>query len=216
VIVAVGVSLPSFAIADADPTNHSSMMMFDMPALPLETALERFMTATKVAVVADSTVIAGRTSAALHGSFSPDGALHLLLAGTGLVARPIGSGAFTLALLPDAPEVRPLPRFVDYAAALQRAVTSALCRRDETRPTHYRAVMRLWVSAAGVVTHVELASPTGDQSLDTAISDALQHIDIGMRTPSELPQPVKLAVMPYSTDAAACPSDGPSVPDLGH
>jgi hypothetical protein len=64
------------------------------------------------------------------------------------------------------------PRFVKYAAAIWQAVTTASCLRDETRPTHYPAVMRLWLSVAGTVTRVEILSTTGSPSLDVAIGDA--------------------------------------------
>jgi hypothetical protein len=186
----------------------SGVISFDIPAQSLATALERFMTVANVAVLADSAVIAGRTSTALQGRFQPDGALRSLLAGTGLDPRPIGSGAYTLVQLSRLTETRSPPRFADYAAALQQAVTAALCRRDSTRPTHYRMVTRLWLSPAGAVTRIELGNSTGDSSLDLAIGAALRHIDIGVPVPSGLLQPVKLAIMPRATGVAAClPAD---------
>jgi len=195
----------------------SSAISFDIPALPLGTALDRFMSVTNVAVFVDSAVIAGRTSTALQGYLSPDGALRSLLTGTGLDPQPIGSGAYTLVQLTHPPEIQPLPRFADYAAALQKMVTAALCRRDDTRPTHYRMVIRLWLNPAGAVTRVELGSSTGDPGLDLAIGDALRHIDIEMPAPAGLPQPVKLAIMPLTTGDAACPpvvTDGQPMPVL--
>jgi hypothetical protein len=68
-------------------------------------------------------------------------------------------------------------------------------------------VMRLWLSPGGAVTHVQLAGSTGSQSLDAAIGDALEHIDIGVPLPVGLPQPVKLAILPGTTTGdAACPA----------
>jgi hypothetical protein len=200
-------SSPYLSLAEADPDTHASEVPFDIPAQPLATALERFMTATKVAIIVDSTVIAGRTSATVQGSFSPGGALGALLAGTGLDRRPIGSGAYTLVPLPDMAGSRPPSRFVDYAAAIQRAVTAALCQRDETRPTHYRMVMRLWLSPSGAVMRVELANTTGNPNLDLAIGDALEHVNVGAPAPSDLPQPVKLAIVPHTASQPACSSD---------
>jgi hypothetical protein len=191
--------------ADAAEGGHGSTVQFDIPAQPLATALEGFMAAAKVAIIVDSAVIAGRTSVPLQGPFSPDGALRVLLGGTGLDPRPIGTGAYTLVLSPRPAAVRSPPRFIQYAAAIQQVVTTALCRQDETRPTHYRMLMRLWLSPAGMVTRVELSSTTGNPSLDMAIGDALKHIDVGAPTPSGLPQPVKLAVMPHTANDAACP-----------
>ncbi len=182
-------------------------MPFDIPAQPLATALERFMEATNVAVVVDAAAIAGRASAAVQGSLSPDKALRELLIGTGLDVRPIGSAAYTLVPLPQIAASRSPSRFVDYAAIIQQAVTTALCRRDETRPTYYRAVMRLWLSPGGAVTRVELAHTTGSSSLDLAIGGTLERLDVGVPTPSGLPQPVKLAILPRPANETVCLPD---------
>jgi hypothetical protein len=190
----------------ADPGGGPALS-FDLPAQPLAAALERFMAVTNLTVIVDSAAVAGRTSARLQGAFPPEQALRFLLAGTDLDPRPIGAGAYTLVRRPHPPEARPLPRFPDYAAAVQQAVTAALCRHDDTRPTHYRMVMRLWLSPAGAVTRVDLASTTGNPGLDRAIGDTLQHLEIGAPAPRDLPQPVKLAILPRAT-SAACPRDG--------
>lgn len=203
-IVAIASSF-YLSVAKADPVAYESIHL-DIPAQPLAGALERFMAATNVAVIVDSKMIMGRTSAALQGSFSPDGALHTMLAGTGLDPRPLGAGAYTLVLLPMA-ESRSPPRFIQFAATVQQAVTTALCQRDETHPTHYRTVMRLWLDSAGTVTRVELGNTTGNPTLDAAISDALQHINVGVPTPSGLPQPVKLAIVPHTVNDEVCLSD---------
>jgi hypothetical protein len=191
--------------AAADLGKGPGLMSFDIPAEPLAKALERFMSVTHVAILTDSTLIAGRKSTALRGRFSPDNALRSLLTATGLDAHPIGSDAYTLVDMPLAPQPRRLPRFIEYAAALQWAVTSVLCQRDDTRPTHYRLVMRLWLNTAGAVTRIEFADSTGNPSLDMAIGNALQRLNVGVPAPAGLPQPVKLAILPTSKDAAACP-----------
>ena len=193
------------SIAKADPDAGGLRVQFDLPAQPLA-ALESFMAAAKVAVFVDSATISGRRSAALQGSFSPEGALRSLLAGTGLDPRPIGASAYTLVPSQGAADVRPHPRFLKYAAAIQQAVIAALCLRDETRPTHYRTVMRLWLSGAGTATRVEISTTTGSPNLDAAIGDALKQIDVGAPTPSGLRQPVKLAILPRAVNDAACPS----------
>jgi hypothetical protein len=181
--------------ADEVPTR------FDIPAQPLATALEQFMGTANVSVVVDSAAIAGRTSAALHGQFSPEGGLRSLLIGTGIDPRPIGSRAYTLAPLPHAGAAQSLPRFTNYAMAIQQAVTNALCQRDETRPTQYRLVMRLWLNPEGTVTQVKLGVSTGSPGLDMAIENALEHIRVGAPVPAGLPQPVKLAILPRATSS---------------
>jgi hypothetical protein len=191
--------------AESFQDKGSGSMSFDIPALPLAKALERFMAATNVAILADSILIAGRKSTALHGRFLPDSGLRALLTAADLEARSIGPEAYMLVQLPPIPRTRLPPRFIQYAAALQWAVTSALCQRDDTRPTHYRLVMRFWLSSVGAVTRIEFADSTGNPSLDMAIGHALQRLDVGMPAPAGLPQPVKLAILPMTRDAAACP-----------
>ena len=180
---------------------------------PLGAALARLMSATGLAIVVDSDLTDGLRSATVEGIFAPEQALHRMLAGTGLEARAIGPGLFTLARLPQAR--RPLPRFTDFAAAVQATVTSALCKKSDTRPVYYRTVMRLWFDPAGVVIRAELANSTGDRTLDMAVTRSLQRLDVGMPVPSSLPQPMKLAIMPGGTESAACPagdSTGPATP----
>jgi TonB family protein len=203
--------------AEAEP-NADDAVLLNIPAQPLAGALERFMAATKVAVIVDSKMIAGHTSATLQGSFSPESALRVMLAGTGLDPRSLGAAAYTLIVLP-AVASRPPSRFIGYAANVQQAVTTALCQRDETRPTHYRVVMRLWLNPDGTVTRVELGHTTGNPTLDMAIGDTLQNINVGAPTPSGLPQPVKLAIVPRVISDEACGSDRPggqSIPSPGH
>ena len=182
----------------------NEVVEFDIPEQPLAAALERFMALSNVTIVVDGAVIGAARSNAVRGAFSPDGALQSLLEGTGLDSRHIGPGAFTLVPLPRSAQ---LPRFADYAAAVQRAVIATLCRRDDTIPDRYRAVIRLWLRPEGKAMRAELAISTGSPSRDTAITDMLQHVDVGMPVPPRLPQPIKLAILPRATDGAACVAD---------
>ncbi|WP_225705209.1 STN domain-containing protein [Bradyrhizobium cenepequi] len=166
------------------------------------------MAASSLAIIVASGLTDGRQSSSLKGSFTPEQALRRMLAGTGLEARAVGSGLFTLVQGTARP---PLPRFIDFAAAVQAAVTDALCRRSDARPTSYRTVMRLWFDPAGVVTRAELGHSTGDRKLDMAVTSTLQHLDVGAPLPSGLPQPVKLAIMPRATESAACPAERPGL-----
>lgn len=189
----------------APQQSDAQIVAFDLPPGPLSVALERFMSATNTLVVVDSELTAGRRSAALKGAFVAEAALRTLLVGTGLNVEAIGPGAFTLRL--PAPGTRPLPASLHYAGAIQAAVTSALCQQTDTRVMQYRLVLRLWLDPAGAVTHVELASSTGDSKLDMAIAAALKHADVGEAPPAGLPQPVKLAILPATSDSACADAD---------
>lgn len=85
------------SIAKADPDAGGLRVQFDMPAQPLAAALESFMAAAKVAVFVDSATISGRRSAALQGSFSPEGALRSLLVGR-LRSRRRGGATTTISI----------------------------------------------------------------------------------------------------------------------
>jgi hypothetical protein len=210
VVTLAGLATPSHSdAAEADRGADEQQVLFDIPAQPLGAALEHFMEAAKVSVVVDSAEIAGRRSALLHGQFSAEGALRSLLVGTALIPRQIGDRAYTLDRLIRMGATQPLPRFIAYSTAIQQAVTNALCLHDETRPMHYRAVMRLWLSPGGTVTHVQLGDSTGSTSLDAAIGNALDHVRIGAPVPAGLPQPVKLAILPPAKpgDVACPPTD---------
>lgn len=191
---------------------------FDLPSEPLAIALERLMAATSLAIVVDSGLTDGLRSSSLKGVFTPEQALRRMLVGTGLEARAVGAGLFTLVHLPPGATARPLPRFIDFAAAVQDAVTNALCQRHDTRPTYYRTVLRLWFDPAGVVVRVHLGYSTGNSKLDMTVTRSLQRLEVGMRPPSGLPQPVKLAILPHATESAACPgllADAPPSPGMG-
>jgi Secretin and TonB N terminus short domain len=192
------------------PANRQSDQptAFDFPSEPLAIALERLMAATSLAIIVDSGLTDGRRSSSLKGIVTPEQALRRMLANTGLEARAAGDGLFTLVQGTARP---PLPRFIDFAAAVQAAVTDALCRRSDARPTHYRTVMRLWFDPAGVVIRAELGHSTGDRKLDMAVTSTLQHLDIGAPLPSGLPQPVKLAIVPRATENGACPAERPGL-----
>ncbi|NVO13585.1 MAG: hypothetical protein HXX10_06060 [Rhodoplanes sp.] len=177
---------------------------FDIPEQPLGAALERFMTLSNVMVVVDSVTVGSRKSNAIRGAFPPNDALRSLLAGTGLNSLPIGPSAYMLVPVPHAAEAQRLPRFMDYAAAVQRAAVASLCRRDDTRPTNYRTVIRLWLRPEGTVQRVELAVSTGSPGRDIAIADMLQRIEIDTPVPANLPQPIKLAITPRTTDDTIC------------
>jgi hypothetical protein len=187
----------------ADAGRSDTRQHFDLPEAPLIEALGRFMARTNIIVVVDGALVAGHHAAAVKGDFTPEGALQSMLSGTGLEAQEVGAGAFTL-IRDERPEVRPPPDFIEYASAVQTALATALCRRSDTKPTYYRTVMRLWFDHDGNVRQVELAISTGDGFLDTKIVTALRGLAIGTAPPPDLPQPMKLAILPRAGNDSMC------------
>ncbi len=181
-------------------------LAFDIPREPIGDALYAYSTATGIEVMTDAALISGRTSAAIKGEYAPGFALHLLLARSGLVARYVDAGAFTLSELPAAPSVQPPAEFgagdlyAPYSAALQTAVVHVLCRYDETRPGYYRALAQLWIGPAGNVGQAALLNTTGDGKRDSALVKLLRQVNIGEPPPPGMPQPATILVVPLAPE----------------
>jgi hypothetical protein len=180
---------------------------FEIPAQPLAGALEHFIAASGTMVAADSSLVIARRSAAVGGIMSPENALRIMLEGTGLDAQLIGPDAYTLVPRAAAVSWSAQPRLVLYGRAIQHAVTKALCQEPVTRPTHYRTVLKLWLSMDGKVREAELGTSTGRPTLDVKLLDALRRVNIGRAVPGDLPQPVKIAVRPTVSGEEACSPD---------
>ncbi|MDV3455856.1 TonB-dependent receptor [Sphingomonas sp. HF-S4] len=88
------------------------MQEFHIGAGPLGEALVAYARATRRQLLYSSALVAGRTSQAVHGQYSDDEALRILLRGTGLIVRRAGN-AFVLVQQPQtqsrAAPARPRP-----------------------------------------------------------------------------------------------------------
>jgi hypothetical protein len=179
---------------------------FDIPAQPLSDALYSFSAVTGIEVLVPVELVARRQATGVSGVLNPQDALSALLSGTGLVARYTGPSAFTLvpAISDAGPTVARIPRFPEYSAALQAAVTRALCRLRETRPGGYRVAARLWVGPLGKVERVGVLGTTGDADRDAALADLLGHLVIGEAPPAGLAQPTTLVVLPRKSASVDC------------
>jgi outer membrane receptor protein involved in Fe transport len=65
---------------------------YHLPAQPLAESLSAVSKASGVSVVAPADLVAGRTAPILDGDYTPEAAIEILLAGSGLRARPVGTG----------------------------------------------------------------------------------------------------------------------------
>jgi len=182
-------------------------VILDVPAQNLDSALQAFSRATGMAVLVDRELTRGRRSIGVHGRYSAQQALGLLLTGSGLMARYARSDAFTL----QVPEVsQPAttrgPKAANaarinnsYATALQQAIERSLCRSPLTRPGSFRALVQVWVNGDGVIEHSRLVSSTGDLQRDEALVRGLAATRVERSAPSSLRLPVTLLLMPDST-----------------
>ncbi|MTD92719.1 TonB-dependent outer membrane receptor [Hyphomicrobium sp. xq] len=184
---------------------------FDIPSQPLANALYAYSTATGIEILVPGDMLEHRRAGAVRGVLPAEEALHVLLSGTGLSPRNTGVRAFTLVpvVAPSAAPATRVPRFPKYSAALQAAVTRALCRLERTRPGRYRIAARLWVAPTGRVTQVSLLGSTTDGKRDAALVRLLSTVVVGESPPSDMPQPTTMMVLPNRSDAAGCGAGGP-------
>lgn len=175
---------------------------FNIPSQPLEDALYAFDAATGIEVFVDGGAVAGRRSTAVKGVFTWARALRILLTGTGLDAKQIGSDTITV-FLDDRPPAPPSSAlYHTYSAFVQNAVVRVLCSSSEARPGSYRIAMRLWLDPSGIVSHTDLLSSTGNAQRDLQIHNILSGIPIGAAPPPKLPQPIIMVILPRSPSAS--------------
>ncbi|UUS13914.1 STN domain-containing protein [Stenotrophomonas sp. CD2] len=128
---------------------------YDIPAQPLEQAVERFSVISGWSVMYPGDLAAGRSSHALRASLAPLPALQMLLQDSGIEAEVIGEQRVVLrrgtpaaaepgigAELPDAERRR---RY----GGLQQRLRAAFCDDPEIAPGRYAATLRFHVDGEG-------------------------------------------------------------------
>ena len=96
----VGVALMASPAAAQDARQYE----FDMPAQPLTVALKTFGATADQQLIFSERLVEDRTAPALKGAYTPDQALAMLLAGTGLVAERTPGGVVTIRGVDQAPQ----------------------------------------------------------------------------------------------------------------
>jgi hypothetical protein len=182
---------------------------FDIPAAPLDQALDAFGAASGFQIFYESALTASRRSTTLKGTFDRETALKILLNGSNLTARTIADGTITIAQPEDmnAMLIQAKRASIAYYGSMQTAIMKALCRTAETRPGAYRAAMQYWVDAAGRIAQFRLIGSSGNKDRDEAIGRALR--TVVFQSPfGSIPQPVTLTIEPSaSEELSACTPD---------
>lgn len=172
----------------------SALLEFNIPALPLETALFRYGETSRTPALFPSELTAGLHSTPLRGRHSPEDALQRLLQGTGLVAEKMATAhgdVFRIrrAAAPELPrgggDHVPADRELDgYPARVQASMLRALCSEPLAAPGAYRALVEVRIGAAGKVDHASLVESTGERRRDAALLAALQRMHVGAPAPA--------------------------------
>ena len=179
---------------------------FDIPAQPLDLALDRYAAGSQRPVLFPSELVVGRVSAPVRGRYLPEAALNLLLRGTGLVAEKGHGGpadafvlsqadASTFVAVPYA-GIDALVRDTRFPALVQARIWRALCDDARTAPGAYRGLLRFRLDTDGRMQDVRLLASTGSARRDIAVVETLRTVQVG-RPPSDMAQqPLTMLIVP--------------------
>ena len=80
-----------------------------------------------------------------------------------------------------------------YASQVQSSVADAMRRNRKTRSADLNVKVRIWPDSSGRVNRAQLASSTGDPSLDSAIqNEVLNGLQLQQPPPAGMPAPIVL------------------------
>ena len=187
---------------EAQGATGDTELPFDIPAQPLETALQAFGEGSRLQVLYETALTAGRRSSDVKGAFTRGAALRQLLSGTGLEFTYTDERAFTL--VPTRIALQPNPNIADYNRFLgdvQAGVLAALCGNPETRPGAFRLAMQFWIGEAGRIEGPRLLSSTGLERRDAAVTETLKRVTFSRSPPAGMPQPLTMVLSAGPADA---------------
>ncbi|MCU1068007.1 TonB C-terminal domain-containing protein [Stenotrophomonas maltophilia] len=199
------VAIAAWLLLSSAAAAQDGVHAYDIPAQPLEQAVERFSVISGWSVMYPGDLAAGRSSQALRASLMPLPALQMLLQDTGIEAEVIGeqrvvlrrgtSSAAEPGVGVDLPEAERRRRY----GGLQQRLRAAFCDDPEIAPGRYAATLRFRVDAEGQVQQPELLSGSGSARRDARLLQALQGLVLAPDA-AALPQPVTLQIRPSGTD----------------
>ncbi len=200
---------PTLALARGD------MLPFDLPAQPLEQALERFSVVSGWSVMYPGALADGRRSQPVQGMMPPSQALEELLGGTGLAIEDAGEGRVVLRQVIGAEldQTSPPADLMDASAirrefgGLQRRLRDAFCDHPLLAPGNYTARVGFRVDQNGRVRQPQLFHSSGAAKRDEALLKVLGELQLAASA-AMLPQPVTLQIrkVPASHDCTRRPS----------
>lgn len=203
--------------ADVAAAPAAARLRFDIPAQPLDDALQAFSRQTGWSLLYDTAQVTGRTVAALRGEFTVGEAIAHLLAGSGMTARFTSSEA--LLIVPEARSTgragmsaagnaRQAGPRGDYYGRLQLRVTQALCGDPLTAPGRYRVALRFDIGALNTLENLQVRV-SGHPDVEARVRARLAGLPIGGKPPADLRMPVTMVVLPEVDADDAMRSCGP-------
>lgn len=179
-------------------------IVFNIPSQPLGTALETYARISSREVLYDGALAVGRRSSLVDGFYTPEVALQILLAGTGLWADIKDAEFFVVGLASaekpaQASAGHRSAEHVRYYGRLQASLRTAFCG-SSVLPDGNRVAARLWVGQLGQVLQVKKLGSTGSGELDQHVEAVLRGLRLGGPPPVGFAQPITIVIMP--SDAA--------------
>jgi hypothetical protein len=187
-------------------------IVFNIPSQSLGSALEIYARVSSREVLYDGTLANGRRSSLVDGVYTPEVALQILLAGTGLWADFKDTNFFVvgLALTEKSADDKTGRRSVEhmrYYVRLQASLKTAFCGNN-VLPDDHRVAARLWVGQRGHVLQVKKLASAGSGELDQQIEAVLHGLRLGGPPPAGFAQPITIVIMP-SNAKQGCDSTRP-------
>ncbi|HEY4317898.1 MAG TPA: TonB C-terminal domain-containing protein [Herbaspirillum sp.] len=200
---AAGLQASSQAI-DTAGRGDGAYILFDIPAQPLQNALDAFGAASGFSGLYSVTSTAGRISSPVQGRYSPDAALRMLIGDTGLAVRYTAADAFILE--PESADAAPAAAHAGdaYYGALQSQVRGAFCGDSRLARGDYRLAMSFRVDGQGKVRQAALLSSTGDAARDHAVLETLAGIRLE-HPPADPSKPFTMLILPGTANCSPIP-----------
>lgn len=208
--------LPLAGVARGNPVPDAATpaIAFNIPAQPLNAALNQYADTTGQPALFPSDLVHARTSTPVHGLHSAEGALRILLQGTGLMADKRSSGLGQTFILKEAGAAAAAPasavarhglaelfREDGYAGLVQMRIWQALCSDARTRPGNYTSLLQFYLEPDGRIGAVRLLGSSGDARRDAALLHTLRAVHIGRLPPAAIArQRLTMLVAPNAPD----------------
>jgi hypothetical protein len=194
----LSVALPVFA-AENDRQPPVGSIVFNIPPQPLGSALETYARISSREVLYDSMLADGRRSSLVDGVYTPEVALQILLAGTGLLADFKDRDFFVVGPAPAETSVRAAVGMrsaedTRYYGRLQAKLKAAFCA-SRVVPDDYRVAARLWIGQQGVVLQARALTSVGSE-LGRQVEAILRGLRLGSAPPVGFAQPITIVIMP--------------------
>lgn len=191
-------------------------LRFEIPAQPLQTALESFAERFNVQVLYRAGLVRGLRSPGIMGACSEYDALQHLLNGTGLSARFVGPHdisislagapevdlaslqppAGTLALTPLTVQASPFDVLLYdiYARLVQVRIRSVLLSKPAESIAGQGLKIMVWVDPQGVIRRTAIVASSGDDKADAQVLKIVDGLPVLERPPAGFPQPLHVRI----------------------